>query len=65
MKLYKEVFTIHHTTKDEFNKSYQFYLSRPDLSKSLFDSLSAYANRQRNEMYKPKPIAKPVEKPQK
>ncbi|MBS1918439.1 MAG: DUF4296 domain-containing protein [Bacteroidetes bacterium] len=59
MKLYQEVFAIHHITKDQFNRSYEFYLSRPDLAKPLFDSLSAYANKQRNEMYKPKPVEKP------
>jgi hypothetical protein len=62
MKLYKEVFAIHHTTKEQFDKSYQFYLGRPDLAKPLFDSLSAFANKQRNEMYKPKPVDKPVQK---
>ena len=27
MKLYNEVFQIHHITKDEFQKSYQFYIA--------------------------------------
>ena len=56
MKLYQQVFDIHHTNKDEFKKSYQFYLSRPNLSSEVFDSLAAYANKQRTEMYKPKPV---------
>jgi uncharacterized protein DUF4296 len=63
MKLYQEVFQIHHITKDEFQKSYQFYISRPDLTKSIFDSLTASANRHRQEAFKqvapkPKPILK-------
>jgi hypothetical protein len=64
MKLYQQVFDIHHTNKDEFKKSYQFYLSKPNLSSEVFDSLAAYANRQRTEIYKPKPVdnkPKPVE----
>jgi hypothetical protein len=59
-KLYQEVFQLHHITKDEFQKSYQFYISRPDLAKPLFDSLSLYANNQRRDMYKPKPVTKSV-----
>jgi hypothetical protein len=51
------VFQLHHTTKEEFKKSYDFYLSRPDLSAKLFDSLAALANKDRSEIYKPKPIS--------
>ncbi len=61
IKLYEAVFNIHHITKDAFQKSYQFYLSRPDLTKIMFDSLSVYATRQRAELYKPKQfIPKPA-----
>lgn len=52
MKLYDQVFLIHHITREEFEKSYQFYLDHPDITKPMFDSLSAKANRQRNEMYR-------------
>jgi hypothetical protein len=51
-KLYSQIFSIHDVTKDEFIKSYNFYLSRPDMARMIFDSLAARANRQREEMYK-------------
>ena len=60
IKLYQEVLQIHHITKDQFKKSYQFYLTRPDLTKNIFDSLAASGNRRRKEIYKPKPILKKV-----
>ena len=53
MKLYDEVFHIHHITKDEFQKSYQFYIGRPDILKVVFDSLTAQDNQRMQEVYKP------------
>jgi hypothetical protein len=55
-KLYAQVFEIHKVTKDEFIKSYKFYMSRPDIARDMFDSLATQANRRREEMYKPKPL---------
>jgi hypothetical protein len=52
MKLYEEIFRIHHISKEEFQKSFQFYTSHPDITKTMFDSLSARANRQRIDLYK-------------
>jgi hypothetical protein len=52
MKLYAEVFQIHHVSKEEFQKSFSYYLSRPDITKNMFDSLSAHSNRHREELYK-------------
>ena len=54
-KLYAEVFAIHQITKDQFIKSYKFYMSRPDIARDMFDSLSTQANRRREDMYKTKP----------
>lgn len=51
IRLYEDVFRIHHTNKTEFEKSYQFYVSRPDISKVMFDSLAASANRKRSDVY--------------
>ncbi len=62
IKLYQEVFNIHHVSKDEFQKSYEFYMSRPDLAKTMFDSLTAYANRQRQEVFRPRTLTKPAVK---
>lgn len=49
LKLYDQVFQIHNITQEEFVKSYKFYLSRPDISKVIFDSISSQANRKREE----------------
>jgi len=54
------VFKIHHVTREIFENSYQFYESRPDMNKTIFDSLSAYANRHKTELYRPLKIQKPV-----
>jgi hypothetical protein len=55
-KLYAQVFEIHQVSKDEFIKSYKFYMSRPDIARQMFDSLATRANRRREELYKPKPL---------
>ena len=61
--LLEAVFQIHHISKESFRESLRFYQSRPDLNKIIFDSLSAYANRHRQELYLPKPLAKPGKVP--
>jgi hypothetical protein len=47
-----EVLKMHHITKKDFFKSFNFYQSDPSLNKILFDSVSAYAQRQRGVIYK-------------
>lgn len=56
-KLYDQIFQIHNISKDEFIESYKFYLSRPDIARVLFDSITARSNREREDLYKPKPQA--------
>jgi len=51
-KLYDQVFQVHRISKDEFIKSYKYYLNRPDLNKVMFDSLSARGSRARDTLYK-------------
>jgi hypothetical protein len=51
-KLFQQVFAIYGISKDEFYKSYRYYEEHPDKNKILMDSVSAYANRQRQELYK-------------
>jgi Domain of unknown function (DUF4296) len=58
--LLESVFKIHHVSKENFQVSLRFYESRPDLNKKIFDSLAAYANIHRSELFKPKPLAKPT-----
>jgi hypothetical protein len=62
-KLYAQVFEIHQITKDEFIKSYKFYMSRPDITRVMFDSLATRANRRREELYKPQPLDTASAKP--
>jgi hypothetical protein len=47
-----EVLKMYNITKEDFFKSFQYYQSDPSLNKVLFDSVSAYAQRQRAEVYK-------------
>jgi hypothetical protein len=53
--LYEQVFRLNKISRDDFLKSYKFYLGRPDLTKVMFDSIAARADRQRNEMYRTSP----------
>jgi hypothetical protein len=55
-KLYSQIFDLHQIDKEDFIKSYQFYLSRPDISRVMFDSLTTRSNREREEMFRPKPV---------
>ncbi|MET0245078.1 MAG: DUF4296 domain-containing protein, partial [Flavitalea sp.] len=59
-KLYSEVFAIHKVSREEFTKSYKFYMTRPDLSRVMFDSIYARANRKKEEAYRPK-MDKPLD----
>ena len=49
---FQQVFGIYGISKDEFYKSYSYYEKHPDKNKILMDSVIAYANRQRTELYK-------------
>jgi hypothetical protein len=40
IKIYGQVFQLHHITKEEFDKSYLYYRERPALMKLVLDSLS-------------------------
>jgi hypothetical protein len=62
LQLYETIFKLHRVTKDEFRKSMDFYASRPDLEKQMFDSLSADETRSRTNLYKPKSIPVPLPK---
>src|SRR5580704_5762128 len=51
MRLYEEVFRLHHVTREEFRNSYRYYLDHPALSQQLFDSVIARGSRARSELY--------------
>jgi hypothetical protein len=59
-KLYQQVFSLHKTNKDQFRKSYQYYLSHPEKNRVLFDSLAAKANRRMQDAYKGSGTTAPV-----
>src|SRR5258706_13913461 len=40
VKLYEEIFQIHKTTRQQFQKSLDYYSSRPDLFRPIIDSLA-------------------------
>lgn len=48
---YDRVFQMHGISREEFIKSYKFYLSRPDITKVLFDSIASRADKRRAEVY--------------
>jgi hypothetical protein len=50
-ELMQQVFAIYKISKDDFYKSFKFYQSHPDNIKILFDSVSNYANRKRQDLY--------------
>jgi Domain of unknown function (DUF4296) len=41
-----KIFELHGVTKNEFMRSYNFYLSRPDLLRVISDSVSSVLNRE-------------------
>jgi hypothetical protein len=48
---YERVFKINGITRDQFIRSYKFYLGRPDLTKVMFDSIAARAETRRAEVH--------------
>lgn len=53
-KVYAQVFSIHNISREEFVKSYKFYMTRPDLSKVIMDTILQRSNRLKEENYKPR-----------
>ena len=60
LKLYEEVFRLHKVSREAFRKSFQFYQGRPDITRTMFDSLLAKGNRARIENYTRPPSTSPV-----
>lgn len=59
-KLYEEVFQVHHISRDDFLKSYRFYLSRPDMMRTMLDTLNSRAQHNRDSFYRPIKPLEPV-----
>jgi len=51
LRLYEEVFRLHQVSREEFSKSYQYYLKHPKLNQLLFDSVIMRGARARSEDY--------------
>lgn len=47
LKLYQQIFQLHQVSREDFEKSFQYYIGRPDLTRRLFDSAIALGNRER------------------
>jgi hypothetical protein len=45
IRLYNQVFKIHSIRREQFLKSFDYYLSKPYLAKEMFDSLSVQMRR--------------------
>lgn len=52
LALYQKVFLLHDVSREKFQRSFQYYLTRPDLTRLLLDSVMAQANRERMEANK-------------
>lgn len=52
MKLYQQIFKLHHVSEKQFSSSFKYYSSRPDILKVMFDSLGARADRERQNVFK-------------
>ena len=52
IKLYEQVFLVHHITKDQFYNSYKYYQSHPDKMKILVDSVSNFGTREKTKAFK-------------
>jgi hypothetical protein len=62
LKLQNAIFSIHKVTRSQYFRSYDYYISHTDLIRLVLDSMSAKAERDRFELYKPIEIRQPVEK---
>lgn len=58
-KLYRQIFDIHKIRKEDFEITYSYYKNHPGEMKTLMDSVTAFAERNRREMMMKK-YAKPV-----
>ncbi len=50
--LQQKVFELHKISRQDFNTSYNYYSTHPDLMRNLLDSISVKAERKRGQMMK-------------
>lgn len=58
--LYQKVFTIHKISKEDFYNSYNHYLQKPDVFKTLIDSVQSYGLKQREKLNLYPPLTQPI-----
>lgn len=63
MQLQNKIFAIHKTTKVDFYKSYDYYMSRTDQMRIILDSITAKAERDRSKMIEKQYNSKPTKTP--
>lgn len=51
LRLYQQIFNLHGISREKFRNSFKYYEDRPDLIRTLFDSVIARGNRLRTESY--------------
>src|ERR1700733_15474509 len=44
VKLYQQIFDLHHVTKESFEQSFRYYKDHPALLKAVIDTITAHAN---------------------
>ncbi|HSU28411.1 MAG TPA: DUF4296 domain-containing protein [Chitinophagaceae bacterium] len=44
IKMYEQIFSLHHTNKEEFQKSFKYYQAHVSAFKPILDSISAKSN---------------------
>lgn len=59
IKLYEEIFSLHKTNKETFDKSLHFYQAHPDLYMGIIDSLNTMQRQIQDEIYKSESQPKP------
>jgi hypothetical protein len=62
IRMFEEIYAIHHVTKGQFDSSFKYYEAHPIIFKKLIDSLDAYANREKNKLTANHGQAKPASK---
>lgn len=53
LRMYRQIFSLHHVSEEEYFSSFRFYSGKPDLFKVIIDSLSEKANREQRKIHIP------------
>lgn len=53
MKMYRQVFTLHHVSEEDYFASFKYYTGKPGLFKVMIDSLSEKATREQRNIHIP------------